>query len=105
MGSIQEMQGGDIYEAIRRYAPQNKLAYIHFRNVHGKVPHYQETFVDDGDIDMLKALKVLRDCDYHGVLIPDHTPQMDCDAPWHSGMAYALGFMRAALRAIDAQEV
>lgn len=104
MGSIQEMAEGDVYQAIERYAPTGRLAYIHFRNVHGKVPHYQETFVDDGDIDMLRALKQLRNLDYHGVLIPDHTPQMDCAAPWHSGMAYALGFMRAALRAIDAEE-
>ena len=105
MGSLQEMSEEDVYAAIDRYAPQDKLAYIHFRNVHGKVPHYQETFVDDGDIDMIKALTMLRDYDYHGVLIPDHTPQMLCGAPWHSGMAFALGFMRAALRAIHAEEV
>ena len=98
------MSEGDIYQAIAQYAPQGKLSYIHFRNVHGKVPHYQETFVDDGDIDMLKALTLLRNCSYHGVLIPDHTPQMECGAPWHAGMAYALGFMRAALRAINAEE-
>ena len=104
MGSIQEMSEGDIYQSIAQYAPQGKLSYIHFRNVHGKVPHYQETFVDDGDIDMLKALTMLRDYNYHGVLIPDHTPQMECGAPWHAGMAYALGFMRAALRAINAEE-
>jgi mannonate dehydratase len=26
---------------------------------------------------------------------------MACDAPWHAGMAYALGYMTAALRAIE----
>ena len=31
---------------------------------------------------------------------PDHTPQMTCGAPWHAGMAFALGYMRAALQAI-----
>ena len=93
-----------IYEVIERYAPQGKFAYIHFRNVRGKVPNYQETFVDDGDIDMLRALQLLKDCGYDGVLVPDHTPQMTCAAPWHCGIAYALGFMRAALRAIDAEE-
>jgi len=25
---------------------------------------------------------------------------MTCAAPWHAGMAYALGYMRAALQAI-----
>jgi hypothetical protein len=34
------------------------------------------------------------------VIIPDHTPQMECAASWHAGMAYALGWMRAALRFI-----
>ena len=104
LGSLQEMREGDAYAAIARYAPMDKLAYVHFRNVQGKVPRYQETFVDDGDIDMMKALSLLKASGYKGVLIPDHTPQMTCAAPWHSGMAFALGFMRAALRAIDAEE-
>jgi len=34
------------------------------------------------------------------VLIPDHVPQMTCAAPWHAGMAYALGYMRSALESI-----
>ncbi len=101
MGSIQEMKTGSIYEAIERFAPQDKLAYIHFRNVKGKVPHYVEAFVDDGDIDMMRCLRLLKKYDYHGVLIPDHTPQMECAAAWHAGMAYALGYMQAALRIVE----
>ena len=38
---------------------------------------------------------------YNGVLIPDHAPQMACAAPWHAGMAFALGSMRAALQALE----
>jgi hypothetical protein len=30
------------------------------------------------------------------VIIPDHTPQMTCAAPWHAGMAHTLGFILAA---------
>jgi hypothetical protein len=35
------------------------------------------------------------------VLIPDHTPQMACAAPWHAGMAHTLGFMRAAIMTVE----
>ena len=28
----------DVYEAIDRYAKQDAIAYVHFRNVRGKVP-------------------------------------------------------------------
>jgi mannonate dehydratase len=83
---------------VDTYSRQGKLAYVHFRNVRGKVPHYKETFIDEGDIDMLRVIRILKRNNYQGVLIPDHAPQMSCAAPWHAGMAYALGYMRAALQ-------
>lgn len=101
LGSLAEMTEGDVYEATDRYSQQGKLAYVHFRNVRGKVPEYRETFVDEGDIDMLRVLRILKKNNYQGVLIPDHTPQMSCAAPWHAGMAFALGYMKAALQAIE----
>ena len=101
LGSLAEMTEGDVYQAVENYSRQGKLAYVHFRNVTGKVPHYRETFIDDGEIDMFRVLRILRANQFDGVLIPDHTPQMSCDAPWHAGMAYALGYMRAALGALE----
>jgi hypothetical protein len=38
---------------------------------------------------MFKALRTYAENGYDGVLIPDHTPQATCAAPWHAGMAYA----------------
>jgi len=35
-----------------------------------------------------------RQCD---VIIPDHAPQMTCAAPWHTGMAYTCGWLKAVL--------
>src|SRR5438046_920707 len=64
----------DIYHTVEQYSRQGKLAYVHFRNVIGKVPHYKETFVDDGEIDMLRVLGILKKNNFDGVLIPDHTP-------------------------------
>lgn len=103
MGTLQEMTDGDIYETIDQYSKQNAVGYVHFRNVIGKVPNYQEVFVDEGDIDMIKALRIYKKNGYDGVFIPDHTPQMTCKAPWHAGMAYALGYMKAALAVVNAE--
>lgn len=97
LGSIAEMTEGDVYEATDSYSEQGRIGYIHFRNIKGKVPNYKEVFVDEGDIDMFKILKILKKNNYDGVLIPDHTPQMTCDAPWYAGMAYAMGYMKAAI--------
>ncbi|OCT15212.1 D-mannonate dehydratase [Paenibacillus pectinilyticus] len=101
MGTIQEMTDGNVYEAIDQYSKQNAIGYVHFRNVIGKVPNYQEVFVDEGDIDMIKALRIFKRNKFDGVFIPDHTPQMTCKAPWHAGMAYALGYMKAALSIVN----
>lgn len=101
LGTLAEMSDGDIYSAVDQYSNQHRIAYIHFRNVRGKVPNYKEAFIDDGDIDMLRILSILDRNGFDGVLIPDHTPQMSCSAPWHAGMAHTLGFMRAALMNIE----
>jgi mannonate dehydratase len=100
IGSLAEMTEGDIYDVIDTYSRQGRLGYVHFRNVAGKVPTYKETFIDDGDIDMLRAIEILHRNGFDGVLIPDHTPQMACAAPWHAGMAFAMGYMRAALQSL-----
>ena len=97
LGTIAEMTKGNVYDVVDKYSKENNIGYIHFRNVNGKVPHYNETFIDDGDIDMSRVLTILKNNNYQGVLIPDHTPQMTCNAPWHAGMGYAMGYMKALI--------
>jgi mannonate dehydratase len=103
VGTLAEMTEGDIYETVDRYSRQGRLGYVHLRNVTGKVPRYRETFIDDGDVDIMRVLQILHRNGFEGVLIPDHTPQMACGAPWHAGMAYAMGYIRAALRSLGAE--
>jgi mannonate dehydratase len=101
LGTIAEMTEGNVYETVDQYSKQDNIAYIHFRNIIGKVPNYREVFIDEGDIDMLNVLRILKKNNFKGMLIPDHTPQMSCDAPWHAGMAYAMGYMAAALKIVE----
>lgn len=107
VGTLAEMAEGtiDVYEAVDSYSRQDRIAYVHLRNVRGKVPNYHEVFIDEGDTDMLRVLRILHDNGFEGVVMPDHTPQMTCPAPWHAGMAYALGWMRAAFTMIERERV
>ncbi len=98
VGTLAEMTDGDIYDAVENYSRQHRLAYVHLRNVRDKIPHYKETFIDDGDVDVLRVIRILKKTNFTGVIIPDHAPQMNCAAPWHAGMAYALGYLRAAIQ-------
>lgn len=60
--------------------------------------YYKETFIDDGEVNMVRVLKILQQKNYQGVLIPDHAPKMNCLASWHAAVAFALGWMKAALK-------
>ena len=100
VGSIAKMSEGDVYETVDRYSPRNAIGYVHLRNVRGKVPSYREVFIDEGDVDVIRVLEILHRNNYGGVIIPDHTPQMTCEAPWHAGMAFALGFIKAGIRMV-----
>jgi mannonate dehydratase len=100
VGTLAEMTEGDVYEAVDRYSRQDKIAYVHLRNVKGKVPNYRETFIDEGDVDMVRILSILKGNGFEGVIIPDHTPQMSCSAPWHTGMTHTLGYIAGVLASL-----
>ena len=97
VGTLAEMSDGNVYDAVETYSRQGKIAYVHLRNVRGKVPFYKETFIDEGDVDIRRVIRILKQNQFEGVIIPDHAPQMSCAAPWHAGMAYALGYLRAVM--------
>jgi mannonate dehydratase len=101
LGTVAEMAEGDIYSMVDKVSQMDRIAYIHFRNVRGKVPHYREVFIDEGDTDMVQILRILHRNHYEGVLIPDHTPLLECAAPWQAGMAFAMGYMKAAINLIE----
>ena len=101
LGTLQEMPDGDIYRTIERHVGAGQVAYIHLRNVRGTVPQYHEVFLDEGDLDVIRVMELLHDLGYDGVVIPDHTPLMSCSAPWHAGMAYAMGYIHALKQRIQ----
>ncbi len=98
VGTLAEMTEGGLCDAVEQYSRQRRIAYVHLRNVTGQAPSYRETFIDDGDVDIAGVLSILHRNGYDGVVIPDHAPQMSCTAPWHAGMAHALGFIEGVLK-------
>ncbi len=88
-----EAMGRDVVEAIHHFGGQGKIFKVHYRNVDKPLPHFVETFVDDGYFDMYQAMRALAEVGYDGTLIPDHIPQMGDDG--RLGTAYTLAYMRA----------
>lgn len=91
-----EIWGVDALEAVRYFGQHNRLFKVHFRNVTAPLPHFVETFVDDGYQDMYQVMKALQEVGFRGVAIPDHIPRM-ADDP-RLGTAFTIGYMKALQR-------
>ena len=90
------LMGKDVLETIAEFSRQNKLFKVHFRNVDQPLPHFVETFIDDGYMDMAKVMRALRAANFSGVVIADHIPLMGDDR--RIGTAYSIAYMKALLK-------
>ena len=55
-GTVAEMGPEKTIEAVSRFAGQGKIFYVHFRNVRGGFPKFDEVFIDEGDVNMIAVL-------------------------------------------------
>ena len=99
-GCYAEMLGQGVFDAIRHFGGMGKVFYVHFRNIVGVLPKFREALMDEGDIDMVKAMTTWLDTGFGGPMMPDHHPHMVGDTPYgHRSRAYAIGHMRALMLA------
>ena len=101
-GTVAEM-GVDVVEAIRYFGSRGKIQHVHFRNVKGSVPRFDERFIDDGDVDMLQALRAYKEVGYTGTIMPDHWPRVVGNSPL-IGRAHALGYLKALMEVLGVLE-
>ena len=105
-GTVSEMlekPGEQIFDVIRYFGERRKIFNVHFRNISGGFLNFRETFIDDGDVDMLKAMRVYREVGYEGMMMPDHVPSIEGDAGNAQGFAFALGYIKALIAAVAAE--
>jgi mannonate dehydratase len=101
-GTLAEQAGADVLGVVRYFGQRNKIHHCHFRNVKGSVPRFDESFIDDGDVDMYEAMKVYREVGYEHCMMPDHVPVMAGDPEGRASRAYAIGHMRALMHVVGA---
>lgn len=97
-----KLMGRDVLETIRYFGRAGKLFFVHFRNVSAPLPHFVETFIDNGYMDMYRVMKALREVRFDGYVIPDHVPEMVGGA--RAAQAYSVAYIKAYLERVN-QEV
>jgi len=96
------LMGKGVLETIEHFGRQGKIFKVHFRNVDQPLPHFVETFVNNGYMDMRLVMQALHRVGFDGVMIPDHVPHINDDN--QLGVAYTIGYMQALLAGVVAEE-
>ena len=100
-GCMTELLGPEkVYAAIAEMASADKIAWVHFRNVRGQLPRFAEVFIDEGEVDMRRAMEVYRDNGFTGPYMVDHTPAIGEGFGALHGKAYAIGYIRALVEVV-----
>jgi mannonate dehydratase len=105
-GTVAEMLQNprqEIAEVIRYFGRRGKIFNVHFRNIKGGYLHFQETFPDDGDVDMIDAMRVYKEVAYDGMIMPDHVPQIDGDVGRAQAFAFAFGYIQALIQLVNSE--
>jgi mannonate dehydratase len=101
LGCCSEMPGNreNVHEMIEFFGTRGKIFYIHFRDVQGELPNFQECFIGEGNFDPAEVMVQLHRVGFDGFILDDHVPHMDDDTDWnHRGRAHAIGYMQGLMR-------
>ena len=97
-----EKPGEQIFDVIRYFGSRKKIFSVHFRNIEGRLLDFRETFIDNGSVDMLQAMRVYKEVGYDGMMMPDHVPRIE-GVDSMTGFAFAFGYIRALIAAVSAE--
>jgi mannonate dehydratase len=112
LGTVSEMAGQEsVNRVIDFFGPKGRIFYVHFRDVQGTVPKFQESFIGEGNYDPAAVIRRLASVGFDGFIIDDHVPAMIGDedtwadtasaAYCSRGRAHAIGYIQGLLNAID----
>jgi mannonate dehydratase len=97
-----EKPGEQIFDVIRYFGSRKKIFSVHFRNIEGGFLNFRETFIDNGSVDMLKAMRVYKEIGFDGMMMPDHVPNVP-GVDSNQGFAFAFGYIKALIAAVSAE--
>jgi mannonate dehydratase len=105
LGSVAEMlqqPATEIHDVIRYFGRRGLIFNVHFRNIRGRRDAFQEVFPDEGDMDMVRVMKTLKEVGYAYMVMPDHMPTHPDDPGGQQAFAFGYGYIKALIQAVDA---
>ena len=87
----------EILPIVRYLAGKGKIHNVHMRNVRGGLHEFQEVYHDEGDMNFIDVIRILRDAGYAGTYLPDHAPTHPDDPGKLQAFTFAFGYIKALI--------
>jgi len=93
----------ELLPIVRYLGERGKIYQIHARNIKGGLHDFAEVYPDEGDMDFLAVLRILRDTGFAWSLCPDHMPHHADDPGGLQAFAFGYGYLKALIQAVNAE--
>ncbi len=102
----------DITSLAEKWLSENRIAFLHIRDVEGDKYNFRETFHDNGPTDMIEMFRIYRKHRFDGPIRPDHAPAMygEVQTDFKSstsvgygvlGKIFAIGYLKGIYEAVS----
>lgn len=93
----------EILPIVRYLGERGKIHQIHMRNIRGGLHNFEEVFPDEGVMDFLQIMRILRDTQFAGSICPDHMPHHADDPRNLQSFAFGYGYLKALIQAVNSE--
>ncbi|MBI2687682.1 MAG: mannonate dehydratase [Acidobacteria bacterium] len=88
---------------VRYLGQRGKIHQIHMRNIKGALYDFEEVYPDEGVMNFLEIMRILRDTGFSGSICPDHMPRHTGDPGGLQAFAFGYGYLRALIQAVNSE--
>jgi mannonate dehydratase len=93
----------DVLPIVQYLGERGKIHQIHMRNIKGKLYDFAEVYPDEGEMDFLKIMRILRDVQFSWSICPDHMPTHPEDPGKLQAYAFGYGYINALIHAANSE--
>jgi hypothetical protein len=93
----------EVLPIVKYLGERGKIHQVHIRNIRGSLYNFAEVYPDEGEIDFLKVMRILRDVQFAGSICPDHMPTHPDDPAKLQAYAFSYGYIKALIHAVNSE--
>jgi mannonate dehydratase len=93
----------DILPIVDYLGRRGKIHQIHMRNIKGGLHDFEEVFPDEGVLDFVRIMRILRDTGFRWSICPDHMPHHHDDPGGLQAFAFGYGYLHALIQSVNSE--